>query len=71
MYLKLLLKDRFVCYAKGGFYLSGLDIRERAIELARTSDSAVVEPAHVFLACIQISADSISSYEDAEARNGN
>lgn len=30
------------------------DIRSKAIEMARSSDSAVVEPAHVFLACASI-----------------
>lgn len=34
--------------------MSATEIRARAIEIAKSSDSAVVEPAHVYLACIQI-----------------
>lgn len=41
------------------------DIRTKAIEIARSSDTAVVEPAHVFLACASIWPELISPDEAA------
>jgi stage V sporulation protein K len=45
--------------------LSVSEIRAKAIELARSSESAVVEPAHVFLACALIWPEITSSNDEA------
>ena len=50
--------------------MSSPEIRAKAIELARSNESAVVEPAHIFLACALIWPNLAVSNEEAMKRLG-